>query len=98
VEAEVELLVVDPERRGEMTGHHLDALPVARHEGDPVADQVDQPRVVEARVARFEDLDGGVVRRRLRRLGGQERQVSCANTIDHDTSPPSATVLVDPTT
>ena len=34
-----------------MAGHRLDPLPVARHERDPVADQLHEPVVVEARVA-----------------------------------------------
>ena len=38
VVAEVEVLVVDPGRVGEPTRHHLQPLPVARDEGDPVGD------------------------------------------------------------
>ena len=58
-------------------------LPVARHEGDPVGDQADQGRVVEARVAGLEDLDGRVVHRGRRRLVGQEGQVARPQPVAH---------------
>jgi len=61
VEAEVEVAVVDPDRVGQPAGDRLELLPVARHEGDPVGDQVHEPVVVEPGVARVEDLDRGVV-------------------------------------
>ena len=46
--ADVEVLVVDPDRVGEMPGDGLHALAVARHERDPVEDQRHEPVVVEA--------------------------------------------------
>jgi len=85
VEADVEVLVVDPHRVGEVAGHRLQPLAVARHERDPVTDQLDQPGVVERPLplARVEDLDRGVVERRLRRLLRQERQVARTHPIHH---------------
>ena len=40
VVAEVEVLVVHPDRVGQPAGHRLQPLAVARHEGDPVGDQL----------------------------------------------------------
>ena len=83
VVAEVEVLVVDPGRVGETTRHRLEALAVARHERDPVGDQLDQSVVVEAGVARVEDLDGRVVHGRRGGLGGQEGQVPRPEPLAH---------------
>ena len=83
VVAEVEVRVVDPDRVGQPAGDLLDLLPVARHERDPVTDQLDQLVVVEARVARVEDLDRGVVHGRRRRLLGQEGEVPGPEPLAH---------------
>ena len=50
--AEVEVRVVDPDRVGQPAGHEPDPLAVARDERDPVADQLDEPLVVEPGLAR----------------------------------------------
>jgi hypothetical protein len=63
VVAEVEVGVVHPDGVGQPARDGGDPLAVARHERDPVADQLDQPPVVETRVAGVEDLDRRVVPR-----------------------------------
>ena len=47
VEGEVEILVVDPYRSSELCGNPSHPLPIARHEGDPFADQGNEPFIVE---------------------------------------------------
>jgi hypothetical protein len=66
VVAEVEVRVVHPDGVGQPTGDGRDPLAVAGNERDPVADQLDEARVVEPRVTGFEDLDRRVVSRRRR--------------------------------
>ena len=83
VVAEVEGLVVDPDRVGDPPRHLLETLAVARHERDPVGDERDQPVVVEARVLGVEDLHGRVVTRRRRRLVDQEGEVALAQALRH---------------
>ncbi len=78
VVADVEVLVVDPDRGGEMPRDRLHALAVARHERDPVEDQRHEPVVVETGVAGVEDLHRRVVAWRARRLELEERKVAWA--------------------
>ena len=47
MEGEVEIFVVDPYRSSELCGNPSHPLPIARHKGDPLADQRDEPLVVE---------------------------------------------------
>ena len=75
VVAEVEALVVHPGRVGQPPRHQLQALPVARDEGDPVGDQLHEPVVVEAGLPRVEDLHRRVVHGRRGGLCGQDGQV-----------------------
>ena len=92
--AEVEVGVVDPDRVGQPAGDRPQLLPVARDERDPVADQLHQPVVVEARVAGVEDLDGGVVHRGGRRLEREELQVAGAQPLMHPVSSDSSVSTV----
>ena len=85
VVADVEVVVVDPDRVGEVAGDRLHPLPVARHERDPVEDQRHEPVVVEPGVTGVEDLDGGVVPRRGRGLELEEREVARAEPLAHRT-------------
>ena len=94
VVAEVEVRVVDPDRVREVAGHPADPLAVARHERDPVGDQLNERVVVEARRAGVEDLDRGVVHRRRRGLGGQEGQIARPQPLAHP--PPCASSRVPP--
>ena len=52
VVADVEVLVVDPDRVGQVPGDRLHPLAVARHERDPVEDQRHEPVVVEGSAPR----------------------------------------------
>ncbi len=52
VVGQVEVVVVDPHRRGEAARHVEQPLAVARHEGEPVADQRDQARRSRSRPGR----------------------------------------------
>ncbi len=81
--ADVEVLVVAPQRRGQVPGHGAHPLPVARHERDPVEDQRHQPVVVEPGITGLEDLDRRVVHRRRRRFGSQESQVTRTDPLAH---------------
>ena len=87
VVGEVEVLVVDPDRVGEAARDAAYVLAVARHERDPVVDVRQQGVVVEARVARVEDLEGRVVHGRLRRLLGQQSEVARAQPLAHPANP-----------
>ena len=93
--AEVEVRVVDPDRVGER----------ARARGAPAGGSAgtneirspisrDQRVVVEARVARVEDLDRGVVPRRGRRLGGEEGEVARAAAARSSLTPVRSSRLV----
>ena len=75
VVGQVEVLVVGPHRVGQPSRDRAQPLAVARHERDAVADQRDEPVVVEARRRRLEDLEGRVVHRRARGLRDQEGHV-----------------------
>jgi hypothetical protein len=75
VVAEVEALVVHPDRVRDAAGHEPDALPVARDQGDARLDVAEQPGVVEPGVPRPEDHDGADVHRRRPLLEVEERDV-----------------------
>ena len=83
VVAEVEALVVHPGRVGQPPRHQLQALPVARDEGDPVGDQLHEPVVVEAGLPRVEDLHRRVVHGRRGGLCGQDGQVPRPEPLAH---------------
>ena len=83
VVGELEVRIIDPDRRRQPARDPLQPLPVARDEGDAVRDQVDQPVVVQPRLARVEDLEGRVVHRRPGGLDGQERQVPRPQPLAH---------------
>ena len=83
VVADLEVRVVDPHRVGEAARHGLEPLAVARHERDPVGDELDEAGVVEPGVAGLEDLDRGVVHRRRGGLGGQQGQVPRPQPLGH---------------
>ena len=89
VEGEVEVLVVHPDRAGQPGRHAADPLPVARHEGDPVPDQPDQPLVVEGLAAGVEDVDGADVARRVRGVQGQQRHLQGGQALRHALSLPA---------
>lgn len=86
MEGQVEVLVVDPDGVGDATRDAAHALSVPRHESDPVRDEGDQSLVVEPTGGRLEDLEGGVVHRRARRLVAQEGQVLRAKPLGHPSS------------
>ena len=79
----VEVLVVDPDRVGEVAGHPAHALAVARDEGDPVADQPDEALVVEPALGHLEDRHAAHVHRGGRLLHVQEGHVQRAQAVTH---------------
>ncbi len=87
VVGEVEVLVVDPDGVGQAARDAAYVLAVARHERDPVVDVGQQRVVVEVRVGRVEDLQRGVVHRRLRRLLRQQGEVARAQPLAHPANP-----------
>jgi hypothetical protein len=66
VVGDVELGVVDPHRPGEVAGHVPHLLAVARHQRDPLLDELHEPVVVEARLRPLEDRYRADVHRRAR--------------------------------
>src|SRR4051812_22512242 len=51
VVVDVEVLVIDPDRVGEVAGHHPDLLPIAGHQADAGGDEIAERLVVELTVA-----------------------------------------------
>src|SRR5687768_1041012 len=72
MEGEVEVLVVHPDRGGEPCGNPTDTLPVPRHERDALADQRNQPLVVEALSTGVENVDSTDVARSVDCIQGQQ--------------------------
>ena len=72
VVGDVEFGVVDPDRPREVARHVPDLLPVARHQRDPLLDELDEPVVVEARLRPPEDRHRADVHRRARFLQVEE--------------------------
>ena len=77
------LFVVDPYRSSELRGNPSHSLPIARHKGDPLADQRDEPLVVEVVRAGVEDVDGPDMARGVRGVQGQQRHLERRQPLRH---------------
>ena len=83
VEGEVEALVVHPDRGGQPDRHVADPLPVTRDVRDPLADQSDEPLVVEAVGFGVEDVDGGHVGWRMRGVQHEQGHLQRRQSLRH---------------
>jgi len=80
---EVEVGIVDPHRVREATRHRPHPLPVARHQPDALADQLDETVVVEALRRWLEDRHPADVHRGRGRLHVEEGDVQGAEPFGH---------------